>query len=188
MILGTAMAIAYLVNAIPAHAESVDGDPSVTGTVIQVSSRVGDLPARGSCPKYDSLIRREVGKYRNSRQLYQLAHVVMYIESRCNPRARSRVGARGLMQVMPATARSIGYRGGRNGLYDARTSIKYGIKYLDYCLNLARGDFRKAGACYNAGPRRVNYSYSRLPRETKGYVTLISRHTGARHQSRERQI
>lgn len=163
-----------------ARAEGIDGDPSQLvpqNASYQRAHSESALPSTGSCPQYDRQIRREANKYDNSARLYELAHAVMYIESRCRPGAVSSAGARGLMQVMPATARSMGYRGSRRGLNGEATSIRLGVRYLDYCLNLAGGNFRRAGICYNAGPARISRSDRNLPRETQGYIRLVREYT-----------
>jgi soluble lytic murein transglycosylase len=72
-------------------------------------------------------------------------------ESSYYPRAISRAGARGLMQVMPATAERLG-RG--DGLDDPRTNLEIGTAFLAMLLKQF-GDPRLALAAYNAGPRRL---------------------------------
>lgn len=80
-------------------------------------------------------------------------------ESGFNSRAKSRSGARGLMQLMPATARFISgnrrYRGrGRNHLYDPELNLSLGQKYLQYLLSHEAivGDMIMVTAAYNGGP------------------------------------
>ena len=58
-----------------------------------------------------------------------LVHRVVKRESTYNPNARNG-GHYGLMQIKPETARTMGYRGTPEGLYDAETNLKYGVKYL----------------------------------------------------------
>ena len=81
-------------------------------------------------------------------------------ESGLYPRARSRVGARGLMQLMPATARSVAKErrevyGGISSLYDPPTNIALGATYYVNLLSRFDGNRVKALAAYNAGPNRV---------------------------------
>eukprot|EP01035_Chromulina_nebulosa_P064005 gene64005-87528_t len=54
-----------------------------------------------------------------------LAHAVIRIESNFNPKARGSAGEVGLMQIKPATARSVGYKGSTKALYDPETNIRY---------------------------------------------------------------
>jgi soluble lytic murein transglycosylase-like protein len=75
-------------------------------------------------------------------------------ESSFNPRATSPVGARGLMQVMPATARKVERK--RNfDLYDPNTNIRIGSKYLSILRNQHKGDYSRLIASYNAGPNNT---------------------------------
>lgn len=88
---------------------------------------------------------------------------LMRQESAFNSQAVSLVGARGLMQVMPATARSIAsVRAHR--LFDPKTNVGVGTKYLNKRLMQYRGDVELTLAAYNAGAGRVD-------RWTKRYTT-----------------
>jgi len=71
-------------------------------------------------------------------------------ESRMDPRARSDAGARGLLQLMPRTARMLGARPD-----DPRASIRAGARYLSQLLNRFGGNLELALAAYNAGPTAV---------------------------------
>ncbi len=85
-------------------------------------------------------------------------YAFMRQESRFNTRAKSRSGARGLMQLMPATASFIGrkrYRGGRrNLLYQPELNIALGQKYIRHLIdqNQIAGDMALVAAAYNGGP------------------------------------
>ena len=81
-------------------------------------------------------------------------------ESGLYQRARSKVGARGLMQLMPSTARSVAndrkeLYGGANSLYDPATNIALGATYYVDLLSRFEGNRVKALAAYNGGPSRV---------------------------------
>jgi soluble lytic murein transglycosylase-like protein len=79
-----------------------------------------------------------------------IARAVIRHESGCNPRARNKSGATGLGQLMPATARGLGYRGSREGLLDVATNLRLSMRYLASAL--ARGGSGCAGvALYERG-------------------------------------
>ncbi|MDR3126167.1 MAG: lytic transglycosylase domain-containing protein [Rickettsiales bacterium] len=88
-----------------------------------------------------------------------LINAVIRQESRFNPRAKSYVGARGLLQIMPSTASFIAKDSSlrkkkRDKLYDAATNLNIGQMYIDYLLNLPEidGNLFKFLLAYNAGP------------------------------------
>lgn len=81
-------------------------------------------------------------------------------ESAFNQNARSPVGARGLMQIMPQTGRQIARNLKekwltKNSLFNPETNVKYGSYYYKKLLNRFNGHFALAAAAYNAGPHRV---------------------------------
>ncbi|MBZ8131654.1 lytic transglycosylase [Afifella sp. IM 167] len=80
-----------------------------------------------------------------------LAHAVVTIESRYNPRARGSAGEVGLMQIKPATARGIGYTGSIAALYDPATNLEWGMRYLAKAYKLGGGSVCGTALRYNAG-------------------------------------
>lgn len=80
-----------------------------------------------------------------------LATAVTQIESNFNPKKRGSAGEIGLMQIKPATARLMGYRGTVKGLYDPDTNIKFGMKYLAKAQQLGDGTTCNTILKYNAG-------------------------------------
>ena len=100
-----------------------------------------------------------------------LIAAVIKCESNWNPRARSHKGARGLMQVLPRTAKgTFGVRPAR--LWEPETNIDVGTAYLRRLAGRYRGDTADVIAAYNAGPTRVD-GRSRLPRETRLYARCV---------------
>jgi soluble lytic murein transglycosylase len=77
-------------------------------------------------------------------------------ESSFMPDARSSAGAKGLMQIMPATAKELkGSRVDNWYLYNAENNIELGTKYLRELLDKNKGNHVLATASYNAGPHRI---------------------------------
>jgi hypothetical protein len=97
---------------------------------------------------------------------------VIHHESGFNPKAVSKKGARGLMQLMPQTAEQLGVRNS----FDPGQNVQGGATYLRQLLEIYHGDAQKALAAYNAGPQRVQ-QYKGIPPypETRTYVAGIIR-------------
>lgn len=95
---------------------------------------------------------------------------IMHAESAYNPNALSRVGAQGLMQLMPATARRFGVV----NAFDPTQNIRGGVEYLSWLLKRFNGDLTLAAAGYNAGEGAVD-RYRGVPPygETRRYVERV---------------
>jgi hypothetical protein len=104
-----------------------------------------------------------------------LVKSVMLVESNFNPKAVSRKGARGLMQLMPQAAKRFGV----SDRFDAEQSIRGGARYLAALLAQFKGDLVLALAGYNAGENAVT-KHSGVPpyAETREYVrrVLVAHH------------
>ena len=189
--LGGLVTVALLGAAAPAHADVMEIGPNgprwISGALAveapaEIGSDVVELSADFAVPpqaiadaarqagvvpgvyaaKVDELARR----FDLSPTLIE---ALVWQESRWNAAARSPVGARGLAQLMPGTARYLGVNPD-----DPLANLEGGARYLREQLDRFDGDIEKALAAYNAGPGRV-IAAGGIPRirETQGYVASI---------------
>ena len=99
-----------------------------------------------------------------------IIRAVMHAESAFNPNALSRVGAQGLMQLMPATADRFGVV----NAFDPAQNIRGGVQYLAWLLKRFNGDLTLAAAGYNAGEGAVDRHKGVPPyNETRRYVERV---------------
>ena len=105
---------------------------------------------------------------------------VIQAESNFKPRAMSKKGAQGLMQLMPATAAQLGVA----DPFDPRANVEAGTAHLSALLDRYHDDPIKALAAYNAGAHRVK-QYNGVPpyRETRAYINKIVRDFNARKRA-----
>lgn len=102
----------------------------------------------------------------------RLLLALIEVESRFNPRARSPKNARGLMQLMPATARRFKVK----DIWDPVENLMGGMAYLRWLLDRYEGDINLSLAAYNAGEHAVERHGGIPPyRETRNYVKSINR-------------
>ena len=127
---------------------------------------------------YGELIHEKAAKYDVDPALVA---AVIEQESRFRPRAKSQVGARGLMQLMPRTGKWMGAR----DLYDPEQNIDAGVKYIKYLNGRFNGDLKTTIAAYNAGEGNVK-RYKGVPpfRETRTYVKKVMKN----YEKRNKQI
>jgi soluble lytic murein transglycosylase-like protein len=103
-----------------------------------------------------------------------LVHAVIQVESNYNPYAISHAGAQGLMQLMPATARSLGVRNS----FDVEENIRAGVRHLKDLKDTYKDD-RLALAAYNAGAGAVaKYQWIPPYPETQEYVYKVGKKYG----------
>jgi len=107
---------------------------------------------------------------------------VVKAESDGNPKALSRAGAKGLMQLMPATASGLGV----DDVYKADQNVRGGTTYLDQLLVRYHDNLALALAAYNAGPQAVD-KYHGIPpyHETRVYVARVIHEFNRRVMTRE---
>jgi hypothetical protein len=100
-----------------------------------------------------------------------LVRAIVKVESNFNPRAVSHKGAMGLMQLMPATARSLNV----SNPFDPHQNVEAGVRHFRHLLNNFNGDVSLSLAAYNAGQGAVERNGGIPPyRETRNYVRQIT--------------
>ena len=152
----------------PALAPSVQANPVVkTERVVDADYIPADIPSSGD-RNLDLIILRAGERHGVDPRLI---HAVIWQESKYKVQARSHVGAQGLMQLMPPTAR----RFGCTDAYDVAANIDAGTKYLRWLLKRFDGNVSLALAGYNAGEGSVD-KYNGIPpyKETQNYVRIIT--------------
>ncbi|MEW6202609.1 MAG: lytic transglycosylase domain-containing protein [bacterium] len=115
----------------------------------------------------DELIKSTADRYNLDTKLL---HAVVKAESNYNPNAVSPKGAMGLMQLMPATAESLGVQ----NPFSPAENIDGGARFLKSLIDKYGGDLQLALAAYNAGPAAVD-AHSGIPPydETRTYITRV---------------
>jgi hypothetical protein len=139
---------------------------AAASSVEEVATIPTDIPVSGDCD-LDWIIFR-AGERQGVDPRF--IHAVIQQESKYKPDAMSPVGARGLMQLMPATAKRFDCRDPK----DEACNVEAGTKYLAWLLKRFDGDVKLALAGYNAGEGSVD-KYQGVPpyRETQDYVNKI---------------
>jgi soluble lytic murein transglycosylase-like protein len=122
--------------------------------------------------KYDPIIERYAARYNVDPTLVR---AVIQVESNFNPNCVSNKGARGLMQLMPGTARRFGVA----NIHDSEQNIHGGVRFLSYLMRLFNDDLPRVLAGYNAGENAV-LKYGGIPpyEETSAYVVCRPRDDG----------
>ncbi len=140
-------------------------------TSVVVMPGAASSPERSAERKIDQMVRDAASHYKVDPLL---VHAVISVESNYNPHAVSPVGAQGLMQLMPGTARQLGVR----NAFDAEENIRAGVKHLRDLQDQYKDD-RLALAAYNAGAGAVK-KFGWIPpyRETQDYVYKVGKKYG----------
>ncbi len=164
-------ALFALLIVVPAGAQvqlSVRKDGRTVITNLGISGHVSDYQwlakQRDRRSRYDPIIDRYANRYGVDPVLVR---AVILVESAFDPNCVSRRGARGLMQLMPETAR----RYGTKKIFDPEENIRGGVHYLADLLELFPHDLPRTLAAYNAGENAV-HKYAGIPPydETATYV------------------
>jgi soluble lytic murein transglycosylase-like protein len=125
-------------------------------------------PGLSGKARYDQIVERVSTTYGLETALI---HAVVSVESRYDPKAVSKKGAAGLMQLMPGTAQ----RYGVTNVFDPGQNLDGGAQYLRDLLKMFNNNVSLALAAYNAGENAVVKSGNRIPpyRETMRYVPRV---------------
>jgi hypothetical protein len=118
--------------------------------------------------RYDEIIKRAAEKFKIDSALIK---AIIKAESNFDHQAISRVGAQGLMQLMPATASALQVE----DAFHPENNIEGGVRYLRYLLNNYRGNLTLTLAAYNAGEGAVAKYNRNVPpyRETQNYIKRV---------------
>lgn len=148
-----------------AAAPVAQADMNFNGNITKPFKRLSSYDGRPR--RFDSIVRSVSHRHGVDPNL---VWAVMKAESNFNPHARSRAGARGLMQLMPETARQYNVA----DIYDPAENINGGVHHLRQLLNQFGGNVRLAVAAYNAGAGTVE-RYKGIPpySETRRYVRYV---------------
>lgn len=126
-----------------------------------------DLQDEPEKPRFNEIVVKAARRYRVDPAL---VHAIIRAESSYNPKAISRVGAKGLMQLMPMTARELGVV----DILDPHQNIDAGVRYFSKLLEQFNGNVKLALAAYNAGSGKVR-QYRGVPpyKETRFYIKKV---------------
>ena len=128
-----------------------EGAPSTPDT-----SNATTPPLAGDVGAYRALVKSEA---KQTSMPWEIADAVMSVESGYNPAAIGTSGEIGLMQILPSTARVLGFSGTDADLAVPETNIHYGVNYLAEAWTLAGGDLCTAVMKYRAGHGETRFSY-----------------------------
>lgn len=127
---------------------------------------------------FDQVIHEAAGRHHMDADLIL---AVILAESRLNPTAKSKKGAKGLMQLMPVTADALDVA----DIYNPEENVNAGVRHLRWLLDRFDGDLRMALAAYNAGHQNV-LRYDGIPPfpETRAYVRkVLDYYTGIKNDT-----
>ena len=143
---------------------------SATDYRVYIKERPNKIYKIYSNNRYDNMIMEASKKHGVS---FPLLKAIIKTESDFNPRAVSKKGALGLMQIMPKNLKSLNIR----DPFDPWENIMGGALYFKKMLNRFQGKISLSLAAYNAGPTAVA-QYKTIPpyRETRRYVKKVMKH------------
>jgi hypothetical protein len=157
----------YVDNEGVLHLTNVPSNPNAKYVLILKEKRIlfqSDIDVN----KFDHIISNAAKKFRIEPALIK---AIIKAESNFNHEAISPVGAKGLMQLMPATAYALQVE----NVFHPENNIEGGARYLRYLLNTYRGNLELTLAAYNAGESAVTKYNNNVPpyRETRNYIKRV---------------
>ncbi|MBQ7220818.1 MAG: transglycosylase SLT domain-containing protein [Synergistaceae bacterium] len=138
--------------------------PSLRRPVARHTAPARQTGGRTSYAEQKSIIDGAAQKHGIDNELIQ---AIIEVESTWKPNARSKAGAMGLMQLMPATAHSLGVR----NAYDPAQNVEGGSRYIAQLIRRYGGDVSKALMAYNCGPGNV--AKGRIPQASRNYAQKV---------------
>ncbi|WP_244443369.1 transglycosylase SLT domain-containing protein [Bradyrhizobium sp. Ai1a-2] len=151
-------AVRFAAIEVPADTVPAPGPPSAGPLAGPSAAAKPESPMnrRDALAYYRALIEKEAGRQGLAPAI---AEAVMAVESGYNPGAIGGVGEIGLMQILPSTARMLGFMGSNAELAMPENNIRYGVTYLAQAWRLAGGDLCTATMKYRAGPGETRFSH-----------------------------
>jgi len=148
------------------QSSSLEAKPPAPGS--QKQSIVAGTAPMVPASMWDELIENTANRHQVDPALVR---AVVQVESNFDPFAVSSRGAKGLMQLVPATARRFGVR----NAFDPKANVDGGVRYLKYLMKMFGGDVQLSLAAYNAGENAVVWHNGVPPfPETRDYLRKIS--------------
>ena len=171
----------------PTEADQARADAGVAVTGDTEDKLAAKIAESAGTAKSASFVQEAMEKYDISEDLAKdiyeiaqqegiepkLAFGLVKTESAFKNRAISHVGARGLTQVMPRTAKWMVPGTKAEDLYDQKTNLKLGFKYLNQMIDKYNGDVRLALLAYNRGPGTVDKVLKRGGDPNNGYADKV---------------
>jgi soluble lytic murein transglycosylase-like protein len=156
-------------GAMPQGSPGIQNEINAPGETSQVYSLAPAVEPEALPGSIEAIIGRASQRYNVEPGLIK---AVIKAESNFNPSAVSSAGARGLMQLMPGTARDLGV----TDSFNPEQNVMAGTRFLRQMLDRYNGNLDSALAAYNWGPGNVDRKGNFLPRETRAYLAKVKSH------------